>query len=174
MNEVLSSPHTLVSTSTRQVFSIPVQSQACKKGEIVFLVTRSELKLTLTGRSDFEEVQPPAFIGKGVKRFYSQAVIAHQAGQSLAGVFLLRTLIEQHMRLIVQDSSKMRGDELCDRYSDTLPENFRQQFPSLKEIYGKLSDAMHTAVAEPDFFEAQRVEIDRHFDALRLVKLHQS
>jgi hypothetical protein len=34
-----------------------------------------------------------------VKHFYRGAVVAHQSGQTLAGIFLLRTIIEQWARL---------------------------------------------------------------------------
>lgn len=156
-----------------QVFWFPLQCQSCKNSVIVLLVHRIGRKITLVGRSEIEEVQVPPFIPKVQSRFYSQAIIAYQAGHALAGLFLLRTVIEQHMRAVTENSEKLRGDELCDAYAKPLPAALKQEFPSLKEIYKKLSDAMHAAKADNELFESERSEIERHFDALRLFKIHQ-
>jgi len=159
------SPHTFVSSQVRQFFSVPVQCQACKASEIVFLVTRDRLKLTLTGRSEFEEVQVPAFVPKGEKRFYSQAVIAYNSGHFLPALFLLRTLIEQHMRATTK-KGELRGDDLCDEYASSLPDGFKQTFPSLKSVYGNLSDVLHRADESKDLFDAELRRIDVHFQGL--------
>ena len=143
------SPHTFVSSQVRQFFSVPVQCQACKASEIVFLVTRDRLKLTLTGRSEF----------------YSQAVIAYNSGHFLPALFLLRTLIEQHMRATTK-KGELRGDDLCDEYASSLPDGFKQTFPSLKSVYGNLSDVLHRADESKDLFDAELRRIDVHFQGL--------
>jgi hypothetical protein len=162
------------SLNDQDVFCIPVECQACKSDTIVSSFGALVQSCNWVGRSEFEEVAVSAYIPKAHRKFYSQATIAYQAGQTLAEIFLLRTLIEQHMGSIVNDSSKMRGDELCEKHADTLPDNFKQQVSSLKEVYAKLSGSMHGALGDAELFEAQRGEIERHFDALRLFKIHRS
>lgn len=153
--------------ATEQTFCIPVQCQACRADVIVFLVHRKGIKLQLVGRSEFEDVQVPQYIPKEHKQFYSQALIAFNSGQLLPALFLLRTLIEQHMRATI-DKIDLRGDELCDGYGKRLPEDFKERFPSLKTIYGKISDALHRAEAPEGLFESQLADIELHFDALAL------
>ena len=158
-----------------QMFCLTLQCQGCRRKIIVFLISRVGNKIQLTGRSEIERVVVPPFIINAVRKFYSDAVIAYHAGQHLAGVFLLRTVIERFMRLVTKtkDEERLTGDELCGKYAETLPKNFREQFPSMKEIYEELSGAMHSADAGPELFKSQRHAIERHFDALRLFNLHQ-
>ncbi|MGO9060157.1 MAG: hypothetical protein ACLQU2_22675, partial [Candidatus Binataceae bacterium] len=75
--------------------------------------------MTLTGREPIETADAPNFVPKGQARYYSEAIIANGAGRILAGLFYLRTLIEQHMRSVVTDK-RLRGDELTKAYADTL------------------------------------------------------
>jgi hypothetical protein len=75
-----------------QVFALSYLCQSCHKLPEVFLVRRSKGKLTLGGRSPMEQVAVPAEIPKDVKEYYSGAVVAYQSGQTLAGLFMLRTL----------------------------------------------------------------------------------
>jgi hypothetical protein len=84
-----------LSGSTVQIFVFSFLCQSCKSVPEAFLVRRQRLKLTISGRSPIEPVDVPIVIRKPVKSFYSDAVVAHQSGQTLAGIFLLRTLIEQ-------------------------------------------------------------------------------
>jgi hypothetical protein len=74
-----------------QMFCLTLQCQGCRQKVIVFLISRIADKIQLTGRSEIERVVAPAFIAEGMRKFYSDAVIAYQAGQFLAGMFLLRT-----------------------------------------------------------------------------------
>jgi hypothetical protein len=156
-----------------QVFCLELECQRCRKNVIVFELRKNADKIQIVGRSEFEEVAVPPVILKNVGRFYSEAVIALQCKAVLASIFLLRTLIEQHMRSVTKASGEVRGDDLCDRYAETLPDDFKKRFPSLKEIYGKLSEAMHQAKDDLELFESQSKEIVTHFEALRLFKLHQ-
>ena len=156
-----------------QVFCLELECQRCRTNVIVFEIRKSAEKILIVGRSEFEEIAMPPVILKNVRRFYSEAVIALQCKAVLASIFLLRTLIEQHMRSVTKASGEVRGDDLCDKYAGTLPDDFKKRFPSLKEIYGKLSDAMHQAKDDVELFESQSKEIVTHFEALRLFKLHQ-
>jgi hypothetical protein len=150
--------------ATFQVLCLPLQCQGCKSDPILFMVTRKGLKLTLTGRSEFEEVKAPEYIPKAQRKYYSQARIAFNSGQILPALFMLRTLIEQFMRSVINDDA-IRGDELCKKYNETLPEDFKRRFPSFAEIYGTLSDAIHRAAEDPPLFEEQLDRISRHFEA---------
>ena len=82
----------------RQVFTIPIQCQGCRSNIIVLLVARSGRKIQLVRRSEFEEISVPGYVPKQQRSFYSRASIAFNCGEFLAGVFLLRTVIEQYMR----------------------------------------------------------------------------
>jgi hypothetical protein len=145
--------------------------QSCKQTPEVFLVRRRGVKLTNEGRSPIEHVEVPAFIPKPVRRFFSGAVVAHQSGQTLAALFLLRTVIEQWARAATE-SVKVQADQVLDDYMLTLPEDFRARFPSLRALYGELSVDMHAATGSSGLFSRAVTEICEHFDARRLFKLH--
>lgn len=157
-------PASITTGDAQQVFWIPLQCDGCKSTMVVFLVTRKGLKIRLTGRSEFENIKSPAFVPKALRDFYSQAVLAFACGQTLPALFLLRTLIEQHMRSRTK-TPDLRGDALCDEYSKLLDEDFRQRVPSLKDIYGKLSDAIHRADPDSELFRREVERIERHFEA---------
>jgi len=151
----------------KQVFCLPLQCQGCRSRVIVFMVARNGRKIQLVGRSEFEEVRVPAFIPKEQRGFYSQAIIAFNCGQILPALFLLRTLIEQHMRTVTE-RAELRGEVLCDEYNKTLAEDFKARFPSFKDIYGKLSDALHLANADKSLFESEVERVRVHFEGLNL------
>jgi hypothetical protein len=152
---------------TARAFCIPLRCQGCKGPAIVFLVTRQTTphgaKLQLTGRSIFERIEIPDFIDKK-QEFYSQAVVAFNSGQTLPALFMLRTLIEQYMRAETGNEDA-RGDDLCSKYGELLDDGFKQRFPSLKDIYDKLSDALHKADASDDLFKSEIQRIETHFHA---------
>ncbi len=154
-------------TSGKQVFCLPLQCQGCRSSVVVFMVARNGRKIQLVGRSEFENIKTPSSIPKEQKVFYSQALIAFNCGQILPALFLLRTLIEQHMRAIT-GRAELRGDELCDEYNKTLDADFKGRFASFKDIYGKLSDALHRADHNKSLFESELERIVNHFDALNL------
>jgi hypothetical protein len=77
-----------------QVFVVAYQCQSCKDEPLVFVVRREGMKLTLCGRSMIESLPIPKSLPKSVANYYSDAHIAHNAGQTLAGLFLLRTFVE--------------------------------------------------------------------------------
>ena len=100
-----------------------------------------------------------------------------QKGQTLAGIFLLRTFVEQFWRslpqaqTLIQKQPRSTGDEQGAVYQTTLPDDFKNRFPSLPDIYGKLSAAMHEATADGGLFEESCDRIVEHFDARRLYRL---
>lgn len=163
------------SQQAEQVFVFPYQCQQCKGPPIYFLVRRTGLKLTLCGRDPIETVDVPKFLPNRQRKYFSDALVAHHAGQTLAGLFLLRTFIEQFWislgLSVTAKSKRSTGDELAEGYNQKLPPAFRAQFPSLGDIYRKLSVAIHGASADAMLFETAKSQIVEHFDARRLFKM---
>jgi len=104
-----------------------------------------------------------------VKRFYRGAVVAHQSGETLAGNFLLRTVIEQWAR--TSTGSKGYADVVLDEYVQELPDDFKGRFPMLRQTYEHLSTDIHGATGSAEVFEKSRREILHHFEARRLFQL---
>jgi hypothetical protein len=158
------------SAQTVQIFVFSFLCQSCKTIPEVFLIRREGFKLTNSGRSPIEYVDVPSDIPNPVKHFYRGAVVAHQSGQTLAGIFLLRTLIEQWARSKIP-SDQLLADAVLDAYMATLPENFKSQFKSFRELYGELSVDIHAAKGDPVLFNEARDKIVEHFEARRLFRL---
>lgn len=154
-----------------QAFVISFLCQSCKSVPEVFMVRRQGLKLTLCGRAPMAHLDVPAVVPKSVRSFYSGAVLAHQSGQTLAGNFMLRTVIEQWARIATGQVRVALADQVLDAYMITLPDDFKGRFPSMRNLYGELSVDIHGAVGSPELFEKARNEITEHFDARRLFKL---
>jgi len=68
--------------------------QSCKSFLEVFLISYKNKKLTICGRSPIEYIEVPKSIPKNAQQYYSDALLAYQSGQHLAGNFMLRVLIE--------------------------------------------------------------------------------
>jgi hypothetical protein len=161
-----------------QVFVLTYQCQSCKGEPLVFEVRREQTKLTLCGRSIIESLPVPKSLPKPVAKFYADAHIAHNAGQTLAGLFLLRTFIEQFWRQLAErgaikvsnNKSQLHADELGTAYNASLPADFKVRFPSLSKIYEEISDRLHTATADGELFAKATSDIIEHFDARQLYK----
>lgn len=153
-----------------QVFVLSFLCQSCKRVPEIFLLRREGLKLTLCGRAPIENANVPRVIPKAVREFYSGGLVAHQSGQTLAGLFLLRTLIEQWARSQVKEAAA-RADELMDKYMATLPDDFKGRFPSMRSLYDNISADLHNALGSGDLFDRALSEITEHFDARRLFRL---
>jgi len=156
-----------------QVFAFSFLCQSCKLVPEVFLVRRVNLKLTLCGRAPMEHVYVPTVIPKNQQRHFSDAMVAFQAGQILPGLFMLRTTIEQFVRERYGKPVDTREqlNLAFDSYMASLPETFRSTFPSLPDLYTKLSLSLHAADASADFFNLSRNAIEKHFDARRIYDL---
>jgi hypothetical protein len=158
-----------------QCFLLEYLCQKCQVTLVRFQIHREGLKLSLTGRDPIEVLPTPKELPKAMARYFSSAHIAHNAGQTLAGIFLLRTFIEQYWRslpAIQQLAIKQpTGDEMGDAYQGRLPDDFKQRFPSLKDIYSRLSGAMHAANEDAALFQDCSQKIVEHFEARRLFKL---
>src|SRR3990167_9053700 len=157
------------SEPTVQVFVFSFLCQSCKALPEFFMVRREANKLILAGRSPIEHVDVPKVFPKELRQFFSGAIIAHQSGQTLAGLFLLRTFIEQWVKKC--GATQERADEALKWYGTTLPEDFRSWFPSLEYLYSQLSASIHAAEASQELFNEAALDIERHFDARRLFEL---
>jgi hypothetical protein len=151
------------------VFVFSYLCQGCKIFPEVLLVRRTNDKLTLSGRTPMEHVEVPAVVPKDIAKFYSGAVIAYQSGQTLAALFMLRTACEQWSRKWAVPTDK--ADQAMDKYMASLPDAFKGQFPSLKDIYSQLSADVHSATGSAALFEKMTSNFVEHFDARRLFKL---
>ena len=170
-----------------QHFGYSYECQNCpgpKRGRVVFLAIRRGGKITLCGRDPLEAVSVEVRVAKSLQKFVSAALVAHHAGQTLSGLFQMRTFIEQFWRTVpavetarleaLKAGKRLSGDELADIYAKPLPELFKAQFPSLGKIYSDLSAAMHDAKQGDEavaVFTAALAAINKHFDALRVFDL---
>ncbi len=152
-----------------QNFVMSFLCQGCKLIPEIFMVRRVGSKLTNCGRSPIEHIEVPKFLPTSARQYFSGAIVAHQSGQTLAGLFLLRTFIEQWIRSL--GAKHEYADEAIDWYMTTLPDDFKAHYPSLRDVYGTLSNAIHAADASTPIFDKAKADIETHFDARRLRRL---
>lgn len=153
-----------------QVFALEYECQRCKATRDVFLVRREGLKVSLSGRSPIEVLELPNSIPDEVREYYRGALLAHQSGQTLPGNFLLRTTIEQWARRCTESRAK-DASEVIDEYAESLPNDFKERFPSFRQLYRDLSADIHGARGDGTLFERARGDIEKHFDARKLYEL---
>jgi hypothetical protein len=154
-----------------QVFMLVYQCQGCKGMPEAFLIRRIGMKFILSGRTPMEKVVVQTYIPKRQREFFSNAVIAYNAGQILPGLFMLRTFLEQFVRSRSATTLTTNIESLFDEYNASLPEDFKTRFPSLRMIYDRLSEDIHGANGSADLFNQAKEEIEHHFDARRLFKI---
>lgn len=154
-----------------QVFLLSYECQSCKNTPPVFVVRREKVKITLSGRVPMEQVVVSKIIPKNQKKFFSDAIIAYNSGQILAGKFLLRTFIEQYVREVTENKTSRDIDVLLEKYAEVLPKDFRDRFPSLADIYSRLSVDVHKADSTPELFVECQLLIEEHFEAKKVFKL---
>lgn len=163
--------------SQHQWFYLGYLCQQCKGLPVRFLVRREGFKIKLAGRDPIEVLPTPKALPKTLAKYYSDATVAHHAGQTLAGLFLLRVFVEQYWRTLpavqklLKKDPRATGERQGDAYQTTLPTDFKERFPSLKDVYARLSEALHAADANATIFEEASSKIVEHFDARRLFKI---
>lgn len=54
---------------------------------------------------------------------------------------------------------------------DSLPDDFKKRFPSMRELYTQLSDDIHQANGPKILFEEVKEKINEHFKARELYKI---
>ena len=154
-----------------QVFTLVYECQGCKDIPEVFLVRREKTKLTLSGRSPIEEIIVEPQIPKSHKKYMSDAILAFNSGQTLAGIFLLRTFIEQYVRSKNKTPETDNIELLFTDYASTLPDDFKNRFPSLKNNYDSLSVAIHLANPSDEVFLKVKEEIEHHFEGKKAFRI---
>jgi len=160
-----------------QWYTLAYECQQCKGTPVRFLVRREGLKLRLVGRDPIEAVPAPKELPEPSSKFFGKAIMAHNTGQALAGIFFLRTFIEQFWRsvpsvqAVIKEKPRATGDEQGAAYQATLLAPVRDGFPSLRDIYGKLSAAMHDAKGDAALFEECRGKILHHFEGRKAYRL---
>lgn len=165
----LSSTVNLTAKGTLQVFVVAYVCQSCKSAPEFLMIRREGIKLSLVGRTPMGHVETPSCIPASHKKFYVGAAVASRAGQILPALFMLRTFIEQFAASQVNVAG-LRADEILDRYMAMLPTPVRAHFASPREIYARLSDAIHQAREDSGLYESAIAQITEHFDARRLYK----
>lgn len=158
-----------------QVLSFKYVCQSCDLSQqsiLCFMVTRKGEKLTLSGRSELEEVSIPKSIPSEESKLLSNAIITNQASMPLAGIFYLRAFVEQYLRRITGISDTATpGDVLAEEYHKLLPDEFPSKFKSMKKIYRSLSGKIHTATPCQETFDYCLEKIEKHFDQLKLMPI---
>jgi hypothetical protein len=109
-------------------------------------------------------VEAAPYIAKKEAHLFRDAIIANGAGKTLAGLFYLRTFIEQFGRRITGITDKQTGDQILSEYAKTIPLNLRDSIPSLAEWYDKLSAAIHSANPDEELFKNAQGKIEKHFE----------
>jgi hypothetical protein len=148
--------NTIVSFESLQLFVLVYQCQRCEGIPVAFFVKSDETKkLVLVGRFPIEHMEIHSAIPNKEEKWFRDAVIACQSGKTLAGLFYLRSFIEQFARRVTgMLDIKETGDAILSAYSDTLPPKVRDSAPSLKDWYDKLSEAIHGAKDDTELFES--------------------
>jgi hypothetical protein len=154
-----------------QLFALLYQCETCRNVPVSFLLKRQIWKLTIEGRSPFEEVEIPGFIPKTEQWLFKGAIVAHQTGNTLAGLFYLRSFIEQFARRQTGIEGKQTGEAIMEAYQLLIPAAQRDHMPSLRSWYEKLSAPIHTANPDVALFDEAHVAIVEHFDFRRLHKI---
>jgi len=154
-----------------QLFTFAYECQGCKGVPEVFLVQREKLKITLCGRSPMEQVIVAPQIPKPHNKYISDAIVAYNSGQILAGIFMLRTFLEQFVRSKSKTPETDNIDTLFQEYSSPLPLEFKNHFPSLKSIYDDLSVAIHLANPSDDVYQKALEEIEHHFEGKKAFRI---
>lgn len=157
-----------------QMLLLVYQCQRCLGTPETFLVRRDGWTLSLNGRSPIEHVELPKYIPETESSFYRDAIIAFNTGKVLAALFYLRTFIEQFARRLTGMTGRATGEEILDAYYLKLPVPTKDQMPSLREWYDKLSEALHLAKDDAALFEAAKTATDKHFDIRRVFNIRES
>jgi hypothetical protein len=159
--------------SDLQALVLTYVCQSCHTPPQVFLLRREGEKITLCGRVPIEHVEVPRVIPKSIRSYVGDSQVAHNSGQTLAAVFLLRVATEQWARNATGLGSAYAGN-VIDAYMESLPQDFSARFPSVRSLYRDLSTAVHKAETSASLFERTHAELVEHFDARRLFRLDEA
>jgi hypothetical protein len=167
-------------SATEHAMLLSYQCQDCAKRRVTFFVTRRGTSMEISGRNPFDTVNVPSSLPRAVSRFYAEAQVAQNTGQSLAALCLLREFIEQFwLRLPeVQEAldldPRMNINEIGALYASLLPLDFKSEYPNLLQCYQMLKAAIEGAAVRPDVFQFCSSEIVDHLDGRRFRRLEGS
>jgi hypothetical protein len=151
-----------------QLFTLAYQCQRCLGRPEAFLVRRDKWTFFLEGRSPIERVEVPNFVPEKENHYYSDAIVAFNSGKVLAGLFYLRTFVEQFARRVTKKTGRATGEEILDAYYETLPANLKSTMPSLREWYENLSVPIHAGKDDTEVFAKAKEAVDKHFEIRRV------
>lgn len=149
-----------------QDYIVSYECQLCKT-LVTFMVRREGLKLLLSGRSPMEAVHLPTYIPKNQKQYISDAIIAYNSGQTLPALFMLRVFIEQYAKSF-SSIPDLKADKYIEKYMKSLSQEFKAKYPSVSDLYEKLSLAIHKADASSELFVKTMDNICIHLEAKQL------
>jgi len=156
------------------------ECQDCARRRVTFFVTRRGTTMELSGRDPFDAVNVPSSLPRAISKFYTEAQIAQNTGQSLAALCLLREFIEQFwLRLPeIQEAldldPRMNISEIGTMYAGLLPLDFKAEYPNLMQCYQTLKAAIEGSAVRPDVFQFCSSEIVDHLDGRRFRRLEGS
>ena len=148
------------------IYVLTYQCQSCLSEPITFLIKYFNNKITICGRSQFEKVKNPKYIPDQEESYYSNAIIAFNAGRTLAALYYLRAFVEHYLRRILNKWTKVTGEDLANEYSKLLPNDFPKRFTSLKKVYEELSVKLHSFDEDKKQFSKSLEDIKKHFRLL--------
>ena len=154
-----------------QMWLIAYHCQSCTGLPQGMLVRRLGWNLHLEGRSPIEFVEIPAFLPKVESHWFRDAVVAENTGKTLAALFYLRTFIEQFARRQTGMDGRFKCTDIMEAYGEILPTEQKNNMPSLKHWYEKLSEALHGASEDRELFANASREIQKHFDIRRVFEI---
>jgi hypothetical protein len=137
--------------------------QSCKGAPETLLVRREGCRLTMCGRAPILAVQVDSVFPKTHRKYIRKAIIAAQCGETLAGLFYLRVFVEQFCAAKNVGNPGGRADEHIDAYMDSLDPDFTSRFPSIREAYASLSQAIHAASEDAELFFRLLDDLQVHF-----------
>lgn len=147
-----------------QTFVFDFQCVACKGAPLKFIVARNLNKIQLCGRSKPLMTAAPSFIPKNIRPIYLDALASANCGDTYAGFYHLRTLIEHHLKskcgIDMQDSRD--AESLCNEYYSKLDEVVARKAAITNE-FKLCSKNLHGRTGTYDDFIKVLGAIDSHF-----------
>jgi hypothetical protein len=169
-NVHLMSPYPIIGEDTEQVYHPLYQCAACRKELINFQILRRGFKLQLAGRS--KPYRPPLDREwpADIQEIVSDAVVAVAESDIPAGFYHLRTAVEFYIKgiLEIDISTKIDGNDLCDRYTARIDTRLKSGFPSVAKIYRELSEGLHTRSKDVGTFNGLLRELLDHLRAKKM------
>lgn len=140
--------------------------EMCRETIYSILIRRIGLRIHLCGFAPRREPIISQRIPKALNPILSDAEQAVSEGDTYAAFYHLRTLIEHYAktRLDIAITKQIRGDELVEKYYETILPEVSSMLPSLTTAWDNLSRWLHTRTGEPSDYQNCRDEICKHIE----------